>query len=270
MPSTQLTRTRDWNHRIQRARDLSGRYPAAAEILNFYRQIAEFQKRIFDQLAPKAQPNPEHSRLLRDSIDFESAAHHFSALLSIVEVAGTPILKETAAVWRGRLQREWLSSIEQCARDIEVEENPEGFFARVCLQPYAELLAIQSELKPGFAGSVCPLCSGTPQLAVLRPEGDGGKRFLLCSFCITEWEFRRVLCPVCNEVDYQKLPRYSTSEIPAVRVEACNTCNYYLKSVDMTVEGLAVPIVDEIATAPLDLWALEHGYKKVHQNLMGF
>jgi formate dehydrogenase maturation protein FdhE len=43
-----------------------------------------------------------------------------------------------------------------------------------------------------------------------------------------------------------------------------------LKSVDLTVEGLAVPVVDEIATAPLDLWALDRGYKKLQQNVMGF
>jgi len=79
-----------------------------------------------------------------------------------------------------------------------------------------------------------------------------------------------VLCPSCGEVDYQKLPRYSADDIPAVRVEACDTCKHYLKSVDLTVEGLAVPVVDEIATAPLDLWALDRGYKKLQQNVMGF
>jgi len=117
---------------------------------------------------------------------------------------------------------------------------------------------------------VCPVCGSKPQVAVLRPEGDGGKRFLVCSFCLTEWEFRRILCPICGEEDYQKLPRYSAEDLVAVRVEACDTCKYYLKSVDMTVDGLAVPLVDEIATAPLDLWAAEHGYTKVTLNLMGF
>ena len=55
-----------------------------------------------------------------------------------------------------------------------------------------------------------------------------------------------------------------------MRVEACDTCKYYLKSVDMTVDGLAVPIVDEVATAPLDMWAIEHGFSKISPNLMGF
>jgi formate dehydrogenase maturation protein FdhE len=36
------------------------------------------------------------------------------------------------------------------------------------------------------------------------------------------------------------------------------------------VDGLAVPLVDEVASVPLDLWAAEHGYKKLEANLMGF
>ena len=117
---------------------------------------------------------------------------------------------------------------------------------------------------------VCPVCGARPQLAVLRPEGDGGKRFLMCSFCITEWEFRRVLCPVCGQEDHTKLPRYTAEGIPNVRVEACETCHSYLKSVDLTVDGHAVPLVDEVATVPLDLWAMENGFQKIRRNLMGF
>jgi len=29
-------------------------------------------------------------------------------------------------------------------------------------------------------------------------------------------------------------------------------------------------VVDEIATAPLDLWAAEQGFRKIQLNLMGF
>jgi formate dehydrogenase maturation protein FdhE len=40
-----------------------------------------------------------------------------------------------------------------------------------------------------------------------------------------------------------------------VRVDVCDTCHSYLKSIDLTKTGLAVPVVDELATMPLDLWA---------------
>jgi formate dehydrogenase maturation protein FdhE len=54
-----------------------------------------------------------------------------------------------------------------------------------------------------------------------------------------------------------------------VRIEACDTCKHYLKGVDLTRLGFAVPIVDEIDAASLDLWAREHGYKKIELNLVG-
>ena len=52
-------------------------------------------------------------------------------------------------------------------------------------------------------------------------------------------------------------------------VFACDTCKHYLKAVDLTVTGLAVPLVDEVAAAPLDIWAVQQGYAKTVPNLMG-
>ena len=132
------------------------------------------------------------------------------------------------------------------------------------------LLKLSGAPQQQVAGNKCPHCGSDPQLAVIRPEGDGGKRLLLCSLCQSEWEFRRILCPACGEEHNENLPRYTAEGITAVRVEACDVCKRYLKSIDMTVDGLAVPVVDEIATAPLDLWAVEHGYTKIQLNLMGF
>jgi FdhE protein len=42
-----------------------------------------------------------------------------------------------------------------------------------------------------------------------------------------------------------------------------------LKSVDLTKTGLAVPIVDELATLSLDLWARDKGYRKLQMNMLG-
>ncbi|HUK91878.1 MAG TPA: formate dehydrogenase accessory protein FdhE, partial [Blastocatellia bacterium] len=120
-----------------------------------------------------------------------------------------------------------------------------------------------------YTSSVCPACGGLPQLTVLRPEGEGASRWLMCAFCLREWPFRRIICPGCGEEDKEKLPRYSAEECDYVHVEACETCKRYLKAVDMTVNGLAVPLIDEVALAVLDIWAGEHGYSKVIRNLIG-
>jgi len=107
-------------------------------------------------------------------------------------------------------------------------------------------------------------------MAVLQPEGDAAGRWLFCSFCLRQWAFRRLLCPWCREEDKEKLPRYSSEEWPAVHVEACDTCRRYLKAIDMTVDGLAVPLIDETAFSVLDVWAADRGYTKIVPNLMGF
>jgi len=139
------------------------------------------------------------------------------------------------------------------------------FFWRVLMQPYAERFR-----KPGEGtGSRCPSCGSKPVAGVLRGEGDGAKRALLCHLCSLEWPYRRVLCPNCGEEDKEKLPVYIAEQIPHIRVEACDTCRTYLKSVDLTKDGFAIPQVDEIATVALNLWADEHGYTKIETNILG-
>jgi formate dehydrogenase maturation protein FdhE len=66
-----------------------------------------------------------------------------------------------------------------------------------------------------------------------------------------------------------KLAIYSARAIAYVRVEACETCRRYIKTVDLSKDGRAVPIIDELATIPLNLWAARHGYTKPRVNLLG-
>jgi formate dehydrogenase accessory protein FdhE len=143
--------------------------------------------------------------------------------------------------------------------------DAEKFFWLVVMQPYAE-----DRRKPGDAGgSMCPSCGSKPVAGVMRGEGDGARRALMCSLCGLEWPYRRLICPNCGEEDKSKLPVYLAAQIEHVRVEACDTCHTYLKSVDLTKDGFAVPVVDEIATLALNLWADENGYTKIETNVLG-
>jgi FdhE protein len=78
-----------------------------------------------------------------------------------------------------------------------------------------------------------------------------------------------VVCPRCREERPEKLPRYTAQEIPWMRVEACDTCRTYLKSADLTVNAHVEPVVDELASVPLDVIAREAGYSKLAANLAG-
>ena len=238
----------DWDKRIQRAVELAERYPSAADVLAFYRHILEFQKTLCADVASPSPPAAGAKAAFRERLDLDLAVQQLPALLALVQRKGpSKLAQEAAEIGAGKLH---LSSPPCYASSEEQRETlrsflfstggngpePSHFFARVLLQPQAErLAATQQTQSADSAASGCP-----------------------------------VLCPVCGEVDHQKLPRYSVEDMPSVRVEACDTCKYYLKSVDMTVDGLAVPLVDEVATAALDVWAMERGFNKISPNLMGF
>ena len=144
------------------------------------------------------------------------------------------------------------------------------FVAKAVVQPFAEFCAFRRNSAPAHVRtSACPFCGDRPVCSVLRPEGEGGKRSLICSLCFTEWEFNRVRCPACATEDKDTLPLYNAEQFPHVRVEACDACHTYLKSIDLTKNGLAVPEVDEIASVSLDLWAADKGYTKLQVNLLG-
>jgi len=260
-----------WTARIERAAWLTERNPSVAQLLHFYKPILEFQKRLHDGSKSLNDSTSVPSTNLRRALDLDDAARRFPELMQLVLTHGPSQLAEEASRLRDSAPATVCGLLEQFLAESDSWHESSSFFARILLQPQAERLAQrQTPPKEGLAGNRCPYCDSRPQLAVLRPEGDGGKRMLLCSLCQSEWDFRRILCPVCGETNHEKLPRYTADGIPAVRVESCDTCRSYLKSIDTTVDGLAVPVVDEIATAPLDLWAAEHDYRKVQLNLMGF
>jgi FdhE protein len=246
--------------RIRRAEDLARKYPSAAEVLGFYRELASLQKIV----AADAEA--------RGLTEARGLSSYFPPLLDLVTRTGPAGLAENgktrlAGIGAGEelLQSAWEEGVAHT-----LAADPYGrFFARVLLQPFAEYLASRGDVRPEPEARICPFCSAWPVGGVLHVEGEGAKRWLLCAVCSTEWPFRRQLCWNCGEENKDKLPIYTAQEFEAVRVEACDTCHIYLKSVDLTKDGRAVPMVDELAAVPLDIWAEEHGYSKLEPNLLG-
>jgi FdhE protein len=54
-----------------------------------------------------------------------------------------------------------------------------------------------------------------------------------------------------------------------VRIEACDSCQRYIKSIDLTVDGLAIPEVDDLLSLSMDLWATDQGYERLEPSLAG-
>ncbi len=270
----------DYDRRIRRAERLAALHPFTQEILTFYKKIAEFQKSLYARMLSGGKPRGVEKNLpsLRQELKIESLLPHFQEFLKLVATDAPVSLAESARLlstqppnaWANILQDYWATS----GRDERPNAAFDQFLPRAFLQPYAEHLAAnraqdETSAFPSAFPSLCPLCGARPLLGVLRLEGDGGKRFLLCSFCLREWEFRRIFCATCGEETESKLPVYVAEQFPYIRVETCETCKFYLRTIDLTKDGNAVPLVDDLAAIPLSLWAEEHGYSRAQPNVLG-
>jgi formate dehydrogenase accessory protein FdhE len=265
-----------YDARLRRAERLSAQHSFASEFLDFYKHVASFQKSLRAKVATAngSHALPMATADIRKQLDLTALLPHFRGYLSVVEQHAPPALRESARQMALLPSDSWIASLEAYWEHAGRYDQQVGAFAqfipRAFLQPYTEFCVARIQRPPVVATPrVCPLCGSRPLLGVLRPEGDGGKRFLLCAFCSGEWEFRRILCPTCAEEAESKLPVYIAEQLPHVRVEACDTCKFYLPTVDLTKDGHAVPLVDDLAAIPLTLWAHEHGYSRLQPNLLG-
>lgn len=266
----------EYDSRLRRAERLSSLHSAATEFLEFYKHVASFQKLLRANIAAAYQVKPSSLPAcdLRGEIDFTVLLPHFRGYLSVIENHAPPALAESARQFALLPSDSWIADLEAYWRYAGIYDQQVGAFAqflpRAFLQPYAEFRAARAPRAPQVTTPrLCPLCGSRPLLGVLRPEGDGGKRFLLCAFCLQEWEFRRILCPTCSEEAENRLPVYIAEDSPHVRVEACDTCKFYLRTIDLTKDGNAIPVVDDLAAIPYTLWANEQGYSRLQPNLLG-
>ena len=275
MTSAQTVST-EYDARVRRAEKLAGSMPAAAEVLTFYRRIVGFQKDLHTRIAASkdAQEARQKGGALHEELDLTLLLPNFRGYLSLVEQNAPKALATAARQMAALPTDSWVSLLtaywEHGGRfDRQIGAFAQ-FFPRSFLQPYISFLAAHISAPPvQTTPRVCPLCAARPLLGVLRPEGDGGKRSLVCSFCGHEWDFRRILCPTCGEEDEKKLPVYVAEQLPHVRVEACDTCKSFVRTIDLTKDGHAVPVVDDLAAIPLSLWTHEHGYARLQPNLLG-
>jgi len=156
---------------------------------------------------------------------------------------------------------EYLSAL---SKKLEVKEDLLSFLVRNSVKPILEAYA--DELKGNVDRETwwrgyCPICGSLPFLAELREEGE---RFLVCSSCSFEWRFMRLKCPFCETEDYKELRYlYAEGEGKAHRVDVCEKCKRYIKTVDTReMAGEVIPIVEDMGTLYLDVLAQKEGYMR--------
>jgi FdhE protein len=271
-----------WNERIARAETLAADQPAASQLLTFFAALAARQKSLLDR--PRhtalAAAGPEASEAaFAEAFDLEPALQAVPELLTWLTLNAPQTLAEAAARCRALERDDWHAAMRShlIQHEADADDPTVSFVVASVLRPFAERLAIQRQASArkeastrptGADTASCPVCGSRPIVGVLREEGHGAKRTLVCSLCLTEYDYLRVVCPRCGEQKFDALPVYTAEQVAHVRVDACDSCRTYLKTIDLSKDGLAVPLVDDLASVALDLWARDRGYARLSPNVL--
>jgi formate dehydrogenase maturation protein FdhE len=257
-----------WPLRRERAAELAERYPHAAEMLRLYQALVAVQERAYLDILQATK--------VEDIASFV-VDHVLPAVIDATVSSGPARLRDgVISVFCSadlpRLMRRWL--------DNDSLTPFETYLARASASPILDALP-RSTLSLTSVGRVwergsdrtCPNCGGLPQVSYFAVSGEAlvsGPRYLVCSRCATNWIFSRMTCAGCGETDGTKLPIFQDEkQLPHMRVDGCRSCNRYLLTFDLRRDARAVPVVDELAALPLDLYAIDKGLTKISPNLLG-
>jgi Protein involved in formate dehydrogenase formation len=264
-----------WPLRRERAAELMERYPHAAEMLSLYRALTVVQEAAFKTPSPFAGTGQGGG-----SLDIAALAvqHVLPKIVDVTIEAGPRTLRDGVISVFCRAN---LVNLVQGWLDQQPLTPVETFLARASASPLLEAVTPHPDPPPQGGRKFetegsrthCPNCGGLPQLSYFAVSGEAlvsGPRYLVCSRCASSWIFSRMTCAACGESTGTKLPIFQEPErFPHGRVDACQTCRKYLMTFDLRRDTRAVPVVDEIAALPLDLYATDRGFTKITPNLLG-
>ncbi|MBW1895999.1 MAG: formate dehydrogenase accessory protein FdhE [Deltaproteobacteria bacterium] len=150
---------------------------------------------------------------------------------------------------------------DEVSKALGVDKTILAFLGYSSMRPSLTLCAEQlaSYLDKGklWQRGYCPVCGSTPALSVFREEGA---RSLVCGFCSHEWKTTRVYCPFCDNRDQKTLNYFFSEEEKDYRVDVCDQCKKYVKTVDTReMKHPFYPLVEQVSTLHLDLLAQEQG-----------
>ncbi len=257
----------EFERRAARAETLARIAGAPRDPLEFAAGLFRAQARVAAALEDLHADDPLSGRLAEDA---ERLGAQAAVVLRYAAECGPPGLAADALS-----RREDTASTARTRMLVWWEGGPparEDYLSRAMLRPYVAVLRTLG-IAPDriHRRGACPYCAGAPSAAARR-EGslmEGAKRMLVCALCGDEWSFGRILCPCCLEENPERLPSFSASAHPTVRIEACETCRRYVKSIDLSEDARPIPEVDDLLSLSMDLWAREQGFERIEPGIAG-
>jgi len=270
----------------KRIQQLKKKRPGYKEILNFYQKVREEQEKIKPTLKlQRIHIKKEWKELLAKEgfpllerkdfpIDIEASINLFQSLCQIGKDANPHMAEqvkkieeaiENKRIDRKKLLRESVedAKAEQIANELGLDKRIFSFFIQESIRPSIEagIEKISNELETEtWLKGFCPICGSLPHLSLLKEEV--GKRSLLCSFCGYQWRIERLFCPFCNNKEQGSLHYFHGEGEETYRIELCDKCRQYIKTIDLRNIEEPDLILEDLATLHLDILASQKGYKQ--------
>jgi FdhE protein len=260
--------------------------PAYIDVLNFYEKIMEEQ----DSIRPESDIKPvqikndikpfqmkEGFPLIEKKdfiIDIPSSVQLFELICRIGKNTNETMKNniqaiEEAITINALNLKELLkgfyddSLIDRISKEFNIEKTILKFLVHMSIQPSihanVEILKDHIDFKKWHMG-YCPICGSSPDMSELK---ENGQRYLICSFCDFQWPWERLKCPFCENSDHKKLHYLYAEGQETYRIDLCDKCKQYIKTVDSRkLDHEPCPELEDITTLHLDILASDRGYKK--------
>jgi FdhE protein len=274
----------------KRIQQLKKKRPGYKEILDFYQKVREEQEKVKPSLdiKPILLKKEWKDLLSREGfplferkdfpIDLETLIKLFRSLCQIGKEANPHMAEEAKKIEEilneKRIDLKELliggineSKIEDIANEFRLDKKIFSFFIQESIRPSIEagVERLFNELETeNWLKGFCPICGSLPYLSLLKEEV--GKRYLLCSFCGYPWRIDRLICPFCNNKEQESLHYLYAEGEEAYRIDLCEKCDQYIKTIDLRKVGESDPCLEDLATVHLDILVSKKGYKKPTPN----
>lgn len=277
----------------KRIQQLKKKRPGYKEILTFYQKVKEEQEKLKPSLKLESPAlKKEWKDLLAKEgfsliekkdfpLDIASSINLLRSLCQIGKEANPHMAEEAKKIEemidqkRTNLKDILILGVkegkaEQIADEFKLDKKVFSFFIQESIRPSIEAMVekLQNEIDgENWLKNYCPICGSLPSLALLKEEV--GKKYLLCSYCGYEWRIERLICPFCGNKEQESLQYFCGEGEETYRIDTCEKCKQYIKTIDLRTIELIDPSLEDLATLHLDILASQKGYKRSIPTLWG-